>query len=175
MSAPQNGGRESENADLQDEDLDKITPGDLEVDTSPPNNESQNTSTEDLPLDALDEDDGLALSAYKDKYVRKLHKQQVKRGEIDLDCAKRLERESQWLFWIRIGYSGLLLLLCVAWVIFISWFIIKCGKQQLKLGDNVQIALITTTTVNVLGIYYIVANWLFPKKIPSEETDATKN
>lgn len=28
----------------------------------------------------------------------------------------------------------------------------------------VMIALITTTTINVLGLFYIVARWLFPQK-----------
>ncbi len=51
------------------------------------------------------------------------------------------------------------------------------GKTYLDLPDNIMIALITTTTINVLGLAFIVANWLFPsdKKhqsppLPSEPT-----
>jgi hypothetical protein len=37
-----------------------------------------------------------------------------------------------------------------------------------ELSDAVLIALITTTTVNVLGLFYIVARWLFPSKIMTQ-------
>lgn len=34
----------------------------------------------------------------------------------------------------------------------------------LKLPESIMIALITTTTINVLGLAFIVANWLFPSE-----------
>jgi hypothetical protein len=37
-----------------------------------------------------------------------------------------------------------------------------------ELSDAVLIALITTTTVNVLGLFYIVARWLFPSKLMNQ-------
>jgi hypothetical protein len=46
----------------------------------------------------------------------------------------------------------------------------------LKLPEPIMIALISTTTINVLGLAYIVANWLFPSEknhsapvLPSEQ------
>ena len=40
------------------------------------------------------------------------------------------------------------------------WF----GLMPFRLPDNVLLAVIGSTTVNVLGILYVVANYLFPKK-----------
>jgi len=41
------------------------------------------------------------------------------------------------------------------------WF----GLMPFKLPDSVLLAVIGSTTVNVLGILYVVANYLFPKKL----------
>jgi hypothetical protein len=40
------------------------------------------------------------------------------------------------------------------------WF----GLMPFKLADSVLLAVIGSTTVNVLGILYVVANYLFPKR-----------
>ncbi len=40
------------------------------------------------------------------------------------------------------------------------WF----GLMPFKLADTVLLAVIGSTTVNVLGILYVVANYLFPKR-----------
>jgi len=40
------------------------------------------------------------------------------------------------------------------------WF----GLMPFKLQENVLLAVIGSTTVNVLGILYVVANYLFPKR-----------
>jgi hypothetical protein len=40
------------------------------------------------------------------------------------------------------------------------WF----GKFPFRLSERVVLAMIGSTTVNVLGILYVVANYLFPKK-----------
>lgn len=38
------------------------------------------------------------------------------------------------------------------------------GLIPFKLSDAVLLAAIGTTTVNIIGILYVVANYLFPKK-----------
>jgi len=35
---------------------------------------------------------------------------------------------------------------------------------EFKLSDTVMLAVIGSTTVNILGILYVVANYLFPKR-----------
>jgi hypothetical protein len=48
--------------------------------------------------------------------------------------------------------------------IHIWFFRIHLPTATFKLSDSVLIALISTTTINVLGLFYIVARWLFPSK-----------
>jgi hypothetical protein len=41
--------------------------------------------------------------------------------------------------------------------------IVAYGKEFLKFSDTVIVTLITTTTANVFGFFYFVANYLFNK------------
>lgn len=67
---------------------------------------------------------------------------------------------------LRVGYSKKLFwlvctwLACVAVAVGLSGF----GAWGFKLSDAVLIAFITTTTVNVVGLFIVVAKWLFPAK-----------
>jgi hypothetical protein len=54
------------------------------------------------------------------------------------------------------------------WLLAIGVFLFLAGLGKLKVADSVLIALITTTTANVLGLFYIVARWLFPHKLVNE-------
>jgi hypothetical protein len=59
---------------------------------------------------------------------------------------------SQWLFAIT-----------VIWMFVVLIIVIQCGRQSIILSDSVLIALITTTTANVFGFFYVVVNYLFNK------------
>jgi hypothetical protein len=61
-------------------------------------------------------------------------------------------------------YAGSIFLSSAAWLFFIGRVVWCAGCKQVALSDPVLIALITTTTINVLGLFYIVARWLFPHK-----------
>jgi hypothetical protein len=63
----------------------------------------------------------------------------------------------------RKAYAISLFVLSVLWLLFIAVFLWCAGKNWLGVSDAVLIALITTTTLNVLGLFYIVARWLFPQ------------
>jgi hypothetical protein len=67
------------------------------------------------------------------------------------------------MLWQRKVYAVALFGLSLAWLIFIAVFLWWAGKKWLEVADAVLIALITTTTLNVLGLFYIVARWLFPQ------------
>ncbi len=49
------------------------------------------------------------------------------------------------------------------WLLFVKEVIMLVAKNQAHLSDTVLIALITTTTANVLGLWAIVANYLYQK------------
>lgn len=81
-----------------------------------------------------------------------------------------LEAERTML-WQRKLYAFLLFVLSFLWlagIFVILWFV---GKKWLVFSDAIVIFLIGTTTANVLGLFYIVARWLFPQK-PSGEKES---
>lgn len=66
---------------------------------------------------------------------------------------------------LRKQYVPNLFMLTVFWlaaVIVIVWRVAE--GRNFHLSDNVLVALITSTTINVIGIFIIAARWLFPHK-----------
>lgn len=69
----------------------------------------------------------------------------------------------------RIIGLALLFILVVCWLVTICVFLYFSGRQYegsentfLQLSDPVVIALIGSTTVNVIGLFYLAAKWLYP-------------
>lgn len=64
----------------------------------------------------------------------------------------------------RIAYIGRVFWLVVAWLACVVLCIVLTGYQDTGfiLSDRVLIAFITSTTVNVVGLFVIVAKWLYP-------------
>ena len=54
-------------------------------------------------------------------------------------------------------------MVCVGILLLMSGFA-ESEKAKFHLSDPVLIAILGTTTTNVLGIFYFVANYLFPKR-----------
>lgn len=50
------------------------------------------------------------------------------------------------------------------WLIFVITILVLCGGNVLVLKDEVLIALLATTTINVLGLAYIVLKGIFPEE-----------
>ena len=65
---------------------------------------------------------------------------------------------------LRKIYSKLLFWVLILWLIAILVVFVLIGRKILLYADSVIIAFITTTTMNVIGIYLIVARYLFPSK-----------
>lgn len=76
----------------------------------------------------------------------------------------------------RKKYAGRFFYLSCAWISIITVILLLqgfgafwSGKFPFKLSEPVVLATIGSTTVNVLGILYIVANYLFPKRAPTDK------
>lgn len=69
-----------------------------------------------------------------------------------LDDNKARKSFSQWIF-----------ALTVLWMFLVLVIVIQCSRGVFRLSDGVLIALITTTTANVFGFFYVVVNYLFNK------------
>lgn len=70
-----------------------------------------------------------------------------------LDDNKARKSFSQWIFSIT-----------VLWMFAVLLVVIQCSRKIFMLSDGVLIALITTTTTNVFGFFYVVVNYLFNKE-----------
>ncbi|RYX81434.1 hypothetical protein EON73_04830 [bacterium] len=61
-------------------------------------------------------------------------------------------------------YTNLIFTLVSMWLMLILVIVVAIGKGFLKYSDSVIIALIATTTANVIGLFVIVANYLYHNK-----------
>ena len=80
-------------------------------------------------------------------------------AEFEKEALKRLIEDNH----ARKSFSQWIFVLTVLWMFSVLMLVIQCGRQALVLSDGVLIALITTTTANVFGFFYVVVNYLFNK------------
>ena len=80
-------------------------------------------------------------------------------------------RQFQGTYELRKQSADKLFNLIRCWLIIVTVFLFLAGFEitsfslkeiSFNISDNVLIALITSTTASVLGLYVIVAKWLFP-------------
>lgn len=64
----------------------------------------------------------------------------------------------------RREFSRSIFAVTVIWMFLVLMVIIQCAGGRWHLSDAVLIALITTTTANVIGIFLLVANYLFNRE-----------
>jgi len=70
-----------------------------------------------------------------------------------LDDNKARKTYSYWIFAVT-----------VLWMFFVLMIVVQCGRGVINLSEGVLIALITTTTANVFGFFYVVVNYLFNRE-----------
>lgn len=77
---------------------------------------------------------------------------------------------------LRLEYTGKIYWLVALWLagvvtcIALSGF----GAKGFKLSDNVLIAFITSTTINVVGLFVLVAKWMYPTSSRSDSAEALR-
>ena len=64
----------------------------------------------------------------------------------------------------RREFSRNIFAVVVVWMFLVFMVVVQCALGKWHLPDPVLIALITTTTANVIGIFIIVANYFFNKE-----------
>lgn len=93
----------------------------------------------DIPNNNLDEVDDMSM-----------YQQRKERFSQDTRFRKHL---AHWVMWIVPIWLGLVL-----------YILYLCGAEALTLEPSVLITLLATTTVNVLGLAYIVLKGIFPEE-----------
>lgn len=61
----------------------------------------------------------------------------------------------------RRRFSWSIFYVMVAWMLTVLLIVMLCANGRWHLSDSVLIALITTTTATVIGVFVVVANYLF--------------
>lgn len=119
----------------------------------------------ELALSQLDIDQKIELKRLEVEYQRvKLARKQKELDNFQQDVDKREE------------YSNKLFRLISAWIFFVAVVVViqglfgnTCLPHWFSLNDSVLIALITTTTASIIGLFVIVAKYFFYRPDSSDE------
>ena|SRR5438067_2284485 len=91
--------------------------------------------------------------------------------KLELDRLRIINKELQQNTEQRKSYATRLFCVMVGWLAVVAYVILAQGfgvgfheYGRFHLADGVVIALITTTTATVIGVFLTVANYLFPKR-----------
>jgi heme/copper-type cytochrome/quinol oxidase subunit 2 len=60
-------------------------------------------------------------------------------------------------------YAYTITVIVCFWLVFVALVFVASGNDNLHYSDSVLITLLTTTTANIIGLFVIVANYLFRK------------
>ena len=113
---------------------------------------------------AADEISGIKGAANESSYLEKKQQADLRSRHQDISERKNYARK---LFWMTCGWLIAVLLIVVATSVSVAnpcwWPEWMPTIKFCKLSDAVLLALIGTTTANVLGLFVIVARYLFPE------------
>jgi len=117
-------------------------------------------SSHDKPCQEEDTqpDLGLDLAEHKLQF-------EVQKLQHEVDSLKQRLQESIDTHKLRLNYANKVFLLVLFWLLCVITSVFLAGIKPLGfvLSDNVLIAFITSTTLNVVGLFAIVAKWMFPQ------------
>ncbi|MES9903676.1 MAG: hypothetical protein ABW168_13505, partial [Sedimenticola sp.] len=81
-----------------------------------------------------------------------------------VEALKQELKEAQDTRELRLGYAGRIFWLVCAWLVCVAIAVFMSGFSlwNFNLSDKVLITFITSTTINVVGLFVVVAKWMFP-------------
>ncbi len=81
-----------------------------------------------------------------------------------VEALKQELKEAQDTHELRLGYAGRIFWLVCAWLVCVAIAVFMSGFSlwNFNLSDKVLITFITSTTINVVGLFVVVAKWMFP-------------
>lgn len=93
-----------------------------------------------------------------------------------LECLDSQLRQLNDNHSLRLSYTGKIFWLVVGWLVSVVVCVAMSGlsKWGFKLSDGVMIAFITSTTVNVIGLFVLVAKWMYPAPEAQESAEALR-
>lgn len=98
-----------------------------------------------------------------DLVKQEIEQQDVDQRKLAIEIAQQQLKEDRDNHALRTAYADRIFNLVVAWLICVIAAVFFSGAEGIKfeLPNNVLIAFIVTTTLNIIGLFAIVAKWLF--------------
>lgn len=121
------------------------------------------TISEELPGEPLPGFDTDKAFKEEGEKLNEVQIQEIRRLKIQNDVREGQSQKIKDDNEARKLHSGLIFLLVFIWLITVLVIIILNGARVLNLSDKVIITLLSTTSINVIGLLVIVANYLFNK------------
>lgn len=98
------------------------------------------------------------------------HELELKKEEVN---SKKLDNKSNSIdIYLRIFFAFWVLFIVTSFLNYVKEILSLKFNYEKNLSDNVIIALLTTTTINILTLAFMVISYLFPKKFKKK---ANKN
>ncbi len=96
------------------------------------------------------------------------------RFQFQLDCLEAQLSQLNENHKLRLSYTGRIFWLVIGWLVAVVSSIALSGFSfhGFRLSDGVIIAFITSTTVNVVGLFVIVAKWMYPTGSSPDSAEA---
>ena len=69
--------------------------------------------------------------------------------------------------WIQVVTIPAVFFIVIFWLLCTQVIVCLVGMKKMELSDTVMVAYLTTTTVNVIGLLYVILKWLY--HTPSKE------
>src|SRR5439155_18086402 len=88
---------------------------------------------------------------------------EVSKLKLEVERLSNEVEEAKELHETRLRYIPRLYGLVVGWLVVVIGFVALTAFGLAHLSDAVLIAFITSTTASVLGLFFLVARWLFPE------------
>ena len=84
--------------------------------------------------------------------------------EFQLACLQQEFSELAANHELRLSYTGRIYWMVVAWLVCVVICLAFAGFSAygFKLSDTVLVAILSTTTVNAIGLFVLVAKWMYP-------------
>lgn len=126
---------------------------------------------------------GAKKDSAPEKVYLKVPGEKLEKNKLELDALRvknsKLEqtvKQAEETHELRKFYAKLVFGILAIWLIFVLAAVFMAGFKYkgFELPSEVLIAFITSSTVNVIGLFVIVAGWLYPKKSgDSSDSDET--
>ena len=130
--------------------------------------DDRDPSNPDLECPVIDEGDAESQEGERPNRIKEVEKlQREEEAQLARDREHEYKKKKQD-FILKSVTAGVIFILVCGWIIFVVYAIYCHGAINIPfwISDKVLIALLSTTTINVVGLLYVVVKYFFPQGGP---------